>query len=255
MQPPVVLTAVDAGVGTLTLNRPDAMNAITIELAVALEHGLTSLAEQADVIVVRGAGGNFCVGGDFHALQELRAEGPVAMAELFESFGRATAVIAQLGVPVVAAVEGFAMAGGFELMQASDLVIVADEAKIADNHSNFAMIPGGGGSQRLPRLVGRQRALSHILTGDRLRGPDAVAWGLAYKSVPVAELDAEVARVAAQLAGKDRLALARIKRLVDDGLRGSLDAGLALEREAVVAHIAGETGATGISSFTSNKGT
>lgn len=253
---PVVLTAVDGGVGTLTLNRPDAMNAITIELANALEQGLVELAgrDNVNVIVVRGAGGNFCVGGDFKALQELRAQGPGAMAELFECFGRATAVIATLMVPVIAAVEGFAMAGGFELMQACDIVIVADEAKIADNHSNFGMVPGGGGSQRLPRLVGRQRALTHILTGDRLRGPDAVAWGLAYRSVPAADLETAVAEVTTRLAAKDPRALAGIKHLVHEGLKGSLDDGLALERRAVVTHIAGEAGGAGIASFTSSRG-
>lgn len=254
MDSPTVIRSVDGAVGTLTLNRPDAMNAITVELALELEQGLIDLAGQANVIVIRGAGGNFCVGGDFKALQELRAQGPAVMAGLFEAFGRATGIIATLTVPVIAAVEGFAMAGGFELMQASDIVIVADEAKIADNHSNFGMIPGGGGSQRLPRLVGRQRALSHILTGDRLRGPDAVAWGLAYRSVPAAELDAVVADLAAKLAGKHPRALAGIKQLVHEGLKGSLDDGLALERRAVVAHIDGEAGGAGLASFTSSRG-
>lgn len=250
MDAPTVITSVDGGVGTLTLNRPEAMNAITIELATALEAGLRELATDADVIVIRGAGGNFCVGGDFVELQALRAEGPEAMAELFAAFGRATATIAELPVPVISAVEGFAMAGGFELMQASDIVLIADEAKVADNHANHAMIPGGGGSQRLPRLVGRQRALSHILNGDRLRGPDCVAWGLAYRSVPATALRALVAEVAGNLASKDRTALARIKQLVDDGLRGSLADGLALERDRVVAHIAGEAGGAGIDAFT-----
>jgi enoyl-CoA hydratase/carnithine racemase len=255
MESPTVLTTIADGVGTLTLNRPDAMNAITVALATELEQGLRELAHQADVIIVRGAGGNFCVGGDFHELERLRAQGTDVMAQLFESFGRATALIATLPVPVIAAVEGYAMAGGFELMQASDIVVVADEAKIADNHSNFGQIPGGGGSQRLPRLVGRQRALAHILTGDRLRGADAVAWGLAYRSVPAADLDAEVARLAGQLAGKSRVALAAGKQLVYDGLAGTLEDGLERERAAVVAHIDGEAGGAGIASFTSSKGT
>ncbi len=250
-----ILTSLGDGVGTLTLNRPEAMNAITVDLARSLEQALSELAGRARVIVIRGAGGNFCVGGDFHDLQRLRAEGPAAMAELFAAFGRATALIPTLPVPVVAAVEGCAMAGGFELMQASDIVIVADEAKIADNHSNFGMIPGGGGSQRLPRLVGRQRALAHILTGDRLRGPDAVAWGLAYRSVPASDLDAEVGRLTARLAAKSPEALARSKQLVHEGLAGPLADGLQREREAVVDHIASAAGAAGIDAFTTSKET
>ena len=81
------------------------------------------------------------------------------------------------------------MAGGFELMQAADIVIVSDDAKIADNHINFGMIPGGGSTQRLPRLVGRQLALGLLLSGDRLSGLDAVRLGLAYRSFAPQDFD------------------------------------------------------------------
>src|SRR5207245_10930949 len=142
-----VLTTVDGPVGWLTLNRPEAMNAVTVELARELEAGLRRLAGEAAVIVIRGAGGNFSAGGDVAEVDRLRGEGPAALAELFEAFGRALATIAEIDVPVVAAVEGYAMAGGFEL-QACDIVIVADDAVIADTHLKFGQIPGGGGSQR-----------------------------------------------------------------------------------------------------------
>jgi enoyl-CoA hydratase len=155
---------------------------------------------------------------------------------------------------VVAAVEGYAMAGGFELMQAGDIVIVRDDAKIADNHSNFGQVPGGGGSQRLPRLVGRQRALAHILTGGRLSGTEAVAWGLAYRSVPAERFDAAVDELAERLAGKSRAALARTKRLVYEGLRRPLAEGLALERQAVLDHLAGDAAGAGIEAFTTRGG-
>jgi enoyl-CoA hydratase len=231
------------------------MNAITIALGRALERALGDAAEDADVIVLRGAGGNFSVGGDFKELERLRAEGPEAMAELFDAFGRACARIAELPVPVVAAVEGYAMAGGFELMQASDIVIVRDDATIADNHANFGQVPGGGSSQRLPRLVGRQRALAHILTGDRLSGAEAAAWGLAYRSVPAERFDATVDELAERLAGKSRAALARTKRLVHEGLQRPLAEGLALERQAVLEHLAGDPAAgAGIEAFTTRGG-
>ena len=249
-----VLTATEGRIGWITLNRPEAMNAVTIELALALEAALARLAEEADVIVIRGAGGNFSVGGDFEELERLRAKGETAMAELFDSFGRALALIAELPVPVVAAVEGYAMAGGFELMQAADIAIVADSARIADNHTNFGQVPGGGSSQRLPRLVGRQRALAHILTGDRLSGTEAAAWGLAYRAVPAAELDAAVCHLAERLAGKEREALARAKRLVYRGLELPLAEGLALERAEVLAHLAGDAAAEGIAAFTERRG-
>lgn len=249
--PPPVLAARDGRVGWLTLNRPEALNAITVALASALERGLRDLSGDVDVIVVRGAGGNFCVGGDFKELERLRAAGPDAMAPLFETFGRALALIAELPVPVIASVSGHALAGGFELMQAADIAIVATDARIADHHANFGQVPGGGGSQRLPRLVGRQRALAHILTGDSLSGAEALAWGLAYRAVPAAELDAATRDLAGRLAGKSREATARTKRLVRAGLELPLAEGLAWERAEVLAHLSGASAGDGIAAFTS----
>jgi enoyl-CoA hydratase/carnithine racemase len=250
---PTVLTALEGPVGWLTLNRPDAMNAVTVELAGALEDGLRRLATEAAVIVIRGAGGNFSAGGDVEEVARLRAAGPAALAELFECFGRALATIAELDVPVVAAVEGYAMAGGFELAQACDVVIVAEDAVLADTHLKFGQIPGGGGSQRLPRLVGRQRAAAHILTGDRLSGAEALAWGLAYQAVPAAELEAAARALAGRLATRSPHALARAKRLVVAGLELPLADGLARERAEVVDHIMSEAGAAAIAAFSGRK--
>lgn len=240
MTAPVVTTEVRDRIAYVTLDRPEAMNAITVALASELETALRAAPDRADVVVVRGAGDHFCVGGDFKELTRLQAEGPEAMRELFESFGRATAAIATLPVPVIGAARGNAMAGGFELLQACDLVLVADDVKLADNHSNFAMVPGGGGSQRLPRLIGRQRALAHILTGARIRAQEAVALGLALRAVPAAELDAAATELATTLAAKDRTALARTKALVHEGLELPLAEGLALERRRVVEHLTSE---------------
>jgi enoyl-CoA hydratase len=245
-----VLTEVQVGVGWITLNRPEAMNAITVELAQELEAALLELGGECNVIVIRGAGGNFCVGGDFKALQALQAQGTEAVRELFVGFHRACAVIAELPVPVISAVEGYAMAGGFELMQASDFCLVHEDAKIADNHSNHAMVPGGGSSQRLPRLVGRQRALALILTGERLSGRDAVDWGLAYRAYAAEEFESSVRELALELAGKSPEALARSKRLVYEGLQRPLADGIELETETVLEHLSGSVATAGIEGFT-----
>jgi enoyl-CoA hydratase/carnithine racemase len=253
MAPAPVTRVLDGPVGRITLNRPDALNAITMELAEDLRGAVERLGHEADVVVIRGAGGNFCVGGDFHELERLREQGPDAMARLFAAFGRACDAIGDVPATIVCAVEGYAMAGGFELMQAADIAVVTDEARIADNHSNYGQVPGGGGSQRLARLVGRQRAMAHILTGDRLSGADAAAWGLAYRSVPAAEFDSALAQLVERLAGKGREAQRTIKRLVRDGLELPLHEALELERQAVVTHLTGESAAVGIASFT-NRG-
>lgn len=252
--PPVVLAERDGAIGRITLNRPEARNAITTEVGQELERALRELGgdETIAVIVIRGADGCFSVGGDFHHLEALRTadDAREALRGLFVAFRRACDLIAELPVPVVAAVEGYAMAGGFELIQSSDIAIVREDAKLADNHSNFGQVPGGGSSQRLARLVGRPRALGHILTGDRLSGKQAAEWGLVYRAVPAEEFDAAVEALLEQLAGKDRAAIARTKGLVRGGLDGTLADGLDRELETVLDHLSGEEAAAGIGRFT-----
>ncbi|MDQ4112391.1 MAG: enoyl-CoA hydratase/isomerase family protein [Actinomycetota bacterium] len=244
------------GVATVTLDRAKAMNAVTTASAAALRQAVqvASGAENVRVIVLRGAGGNFCAGGDFAEVQRLRDEGRRALRGLFEAFRGACAAIATAPQPVVAVVEGVAMAGGFELLQVCDVVLVRDDARISDNHANFGMVPGGGGSQRLARLVGRQRALGLLLSGDRLTGAEAVEWGLAYRSYDSDSFEAEVADFVARLAGRRSDALRCIKRLVRDGLAVDLERGLDLELDAVVDHIAGNAGDTSASAFAGRKG-
>jgi enoyl-CoA hydratase/carnithine racemase len=234
----VVQHAIAAGAGQITLNRPERMNAVTTELAGQLELALSELSADptVKVIVIRGAGKNFCAGGDIGEVERLRSAGPEALCTLFDAFRRACDVIGSVDVPVVAAVEGVAMAGGFELMQAADIVIVSEDAKIADSHINFGMIPGGGSTQRLPRLVGRQIALGLLLSGDCVSGLDAVRLGLAYRSFAPDEFDAGLRDFVTRLAGRDRAAVTTIKKLVG-GAQQLLAQGLDDEIAAVVEHI------------------
>ncbi len=235
----VVQYAIADGIGRITLNRPEHMNAVTTELARQLEDALRQLSGDpaVNVIVIRGAGKNFCAGGDVAEVERLRSAGPESLRTLFDAVRRACDLIASIDVPVIAAVEGLAMAGGFELMQAADIVIVSDDAKIADNHINFGMIPGGGSTQRLPRLVGYQLALGLLLTGDRLSGLDSVRLGLAYRSFAAQDFEEGVNHTLAQLASRNRAAVTTIKKLVGGAGQQSLSQGLDDEIDAVVAHI------------------
>jgi enoyl-CoA hydratase/carnithine racemase len=237
MPDPLILTRVDGPVAEVRLNRPGALNAVTVALAGAFVDAIEEVARRARVVVVRGAGGTFCAGGDARELLALSDEGPAGVRRLLEGFAAMCRAVEVAPVPVIAAVDGHAAAGGFELAQSCDLVVVSTTARLADNHLNFGMLPGGGGSQRLPRLVGRQRALAHILTGDSLTGEEAAAWGLAYRAVAPEDLDATVASLARRLAAKDPVALAGAKALVREGLALPLADGLARERDAAVAHI------------------
>lgn len=245
----------DAGIGWITLDRPRAMNAVTVALAVDLHSAITELAADpaVNVIVVRGAGGNFCAGGDFTEVEHLRAEGQPALTELFAEFRRACDAIGRIDVPLVAAVEGVAAAGGFELMQAADIVLVSEDARIADSHVKFGMIPGGGSTIRLPRVVGRQRALGLLLSGDAISGSDAVRLGLAHRSFPHSEFATGVEQFALTLAGRSAEAVSAIKRLVYFGLDHTLAAGLDAEMAAVVRHIAGRAGRDGVEKLNTNR--
>jgi enoyl-CoA hydratase/carnithine racemase len=242
---------VDGGVGWITLNRPDRMNAVNVDLATALGAAIGGLGDRPDVnvIVIRGAGGNFCAGGDFDEVQRLRAEGAPALRGLFTAFKAACEQIATVAIPVIAAVEGVAMAGGFELMQAADIVLVTHEARIADNHINFGMVPGGGSTARLPRILGRQRALALLLSGDKIGGEQAVQLGLAYRAYPAATFDESVHTFATRLAGRERAAVTAIKALVNHGLDNDFHTADSNETDAVVAHIAGRAGRSGVSAF------
>jgi enoyl-CoA hydratase/carnithine racemase len=248
----VLLTEVRDQVGRITLNRPEQMNALTVELGGALHRAIEDMGSRDDVAVVliRGAGGNFSAGGDFHEIERLRTGGPDALLPLFTHFAAACKAAGRIPQPVVAAVEGVAVAGGFELMQAVDIVLVHEKARLRDTHIVFGQVPGGGGSQRLPRLVGRQRAMGHLLGGEYLTPAEAVEWGLAHRVLPEAGFDEALEGFVQKLAGRRRSALTGIKRLVREGMSGSLQEGLALEMSAVVSHISGDAGDAGVSAFT-----
>ena len=247
----LVLRDVADGIAWITLNRPERMNAINVALSGELEKAIVELGNDPNVtvVVIRGAEGNFCAGGDFDEVELLRGKGSDALRQLFAAFRSACEAIARVEVPVVTAVEGVATAGGFELMQASDIALVSEDAKIADNHIRFGMIPGGGGTQRLARLVGRQQALGLLLSGDRISGADAVRLGLAYRSFPQPEFDDGVRRFAADLAGRRRDAVTSVKRLVYEGLEVALSTGLEDEIDSVVDHICGHAGQNGVTAF------
>lgn len=224
----------DGRARTITFGRPQVLNAMTRELSRALVAAVRAAAGEASVVVLRGAESNFSVGGDIAEVQQLRAEGPDALATMFDAFTELLRAVCEVDVPVVAAVEGYALAGGFELLQVCDVVLLSETAVLGDYHIRAGQVPAGGGSQRLPRLVGRQRALGHLLTGERLDAATAMAWGLAYRVAPAEEFDDMVSGVVEQIAAQDPTALRTMKSLVVRGLDLPLDDGLRLERAAAL---------------------
>ncbi|HUR73508.1 MAG TPA: enoyl-CoA hydratase-related protein [Sporichthya sp.] len=248
-----VLAEVDGRVGRITLNRPEAKNAITVELSHGLAAAVRELEPEVDVLVIRGAGGTFCAGGDVPQLEALRAKGRDDLATMFHAFRDARAAIAQAEVPVVAVVEGHAVAGGFELLQSCDIVLAAESAVFSDIHARFGQIPGGGGTQLLPRLVGLGRASGLVLTGDQLTARQAQEWGLVYTVAPDASLEAELDSLISRLTRGSRAARTQSKRLMRAGLEMPLDEGLDLEAEAVIDHILGDAGQAATDAFAHRK--
>lgn len=239
---------VEGPVGRIVLNRPEVLNALDHDTVVELEEAVRGLARETRVIVLQGAGPHFCAGADLKYVAAYRTD-PVAMRRFIEQINRAAFAIEEAEVPVVAAVQGYALAGGFELMQACDIVLVAEDALVGDQHANYGLLPGAGGSQRLPRLVGRQRALALLLTGEWLSGREAAAWGLAYRAVPADRLEAEALALARRLASRSRCGLALMKRLVRHGAAMGVADAIRLEVETFLRYIAEEDPAEGLRAF------
>ncbi|MCH7713060.1 MAG: enoyl-CoA hydratase/isomerase family protein [Chloroflexi bacterium] len=227
------------GVAVIRLNRPDAMNALNPELISELSDALTVVGQDQGIkaLVIRGEGRAFCAGVDLLYFETVFAQ-PVLIPPFLQKMNDCLMQIESLPVPVIAVVHGFALAGGLELMMACDMALVADDARIGDQHVNFGLIPGGGSTQRLPRRVGMQRAMELLTTGRWLSGSEAVEWGLALRAVPVEDLDRELETLLGPLRIKSRPGLGWIKSVALRGRDLSLRDGIALETMAFAQYVA-----------------
>lgn len=219
-------------IGYLTLNRPDALNAIDETVLESFPKVLeTAVSDQSiKALVITGAADVFCVGLDINLLTRA-FEDLKYFRNVLEEFKNLLLQIEAAPLPVIAAVNGLARAGGFELILACDLVIAADEARIGDTHLAFGIVPGGGATQRAPRKLGHQLARELIFTGRWMKGTEAAEAGLALESVPRAGLDAAVDRLAEMLRPLSRPCLAQTKAAIKAGEDLPLEEGLDLELE------------------------
>jgi enoyl-CoA hydratase/carnithine racemase len=217
-------------VGRITFDHPKALNSIDEDVLASLTALLPRVAEDPEVkaLVFAGVGEVFSVGLDLGLLKRAFADTRY-FADVLHRFKRILSGIEALPVPAIAAVNGLARAGGFELMLACDMVLIADEARVGDTHLAYGIMPGGGASQRLPRAIGRQRARELVLTGRWMTGSEAAAIGLALRSVPRAELPAAVEELVARFRGLSRACLGATKAVMHDGASLPLDEALDLE--------------------------
>jgi enoyl-CoA hydratase len=240
------VTVEDAGggVAVIRLDRPK-MNALSQELLAQLRATIDGLAaDLPGAVVVWGGERIFAAGADIAEFG-----GPDEAAVIAEAFHGTLDALAALPRATVAAVAGYALGGGCELALACDLRVAADTAKFGQPEILLGIIPGGGGTQRLARLVGPARAKDLIFTGRQVAADEALRIGLADRVVPAAQLFEAAMELAGTLAAGAVAAQALAKRAVDGGLDGTLAEGLAAEREAFVEVFRTEDAATGVRSF------
>jgi enoyl-CoA hydratase len=215
-------------IATITVNRPDKLNAINDATMAALGHAIDQVRSREDVggAIITGAGRAFVAGAD---IAELQLKNPVEVYQLSRRGQALFRHIETLGKPVIAAVNGFALGGGCELAMACTMRIASEQAKFGQPEVKLGLIPGYGGTQRLPRLVGTGRALQLLLTGESIDAAEALRIGLVNAVVPAGELLAAARRVLSQMLGNGPLALAQAIDAVHRGADMPLDEALALE--------------------------
>jgi len=240
----------EAAVGTIRLDRPP-MNALSTQVVNELAAAAAQVSADDDIraVVIYGGARVFAAGAD---IREMAEAGYAQIAAYSGRLQASLTAVAKIPKPVVAAITGYALGGGLELALCADFRVVGEGAKVGQPEIHLGVIPGAGGTQRLPRLVGPARAKDIVYTGRFVAAQEALSIGLADRVVP----DADVYQAACELAGQftsgPALALRAAKQAIDDGLEVSLEAGLEIERLHFAGLFATEDQRTGMRSFSEN---
>ena len=231
------------GWGCLTINRPPALNALNTAVLGDLAARLGELAVRKDIraVIITGAEGNFAAGAD---IGEIEGKGSAEGAA--DPRKGHWAAIRAFPKPLIAAIDGFALGGGFELALMADLIVLGDSARVGLPETNLGIIPGAGGCQRLMALVGRARAARMVLTGEIIDADQATEWGIASFRAPGSALPSAEA-IAATIAARAPLALIAAKSVLIEGSEGAL--ALSAERSAFEALLDTADKAEGIRAF------
>lgn len=237
------------GVARITLNRADVLNALDAktleELGAAAEDINNDISVR--VVVITATGRAFCTGADLAGVASVPEGKP--RDYFLRLWNKTFTAIENISVPTIAAIQGMAYAGGMELVMVCDLAIAAEDAKLSDQHANRGLVPAGGATQRLPRLIGIRKAKELLFTGDRISPGEAERLGLVNKVVPAEKLEEATNELVANLLSKSPMAAKAVKRLVNEGMQGSLGAGLEMEMQAMTAHGTTEDFQEGIAAF------
>jgi enoyl-CoA hydratase len=216
-------------IGIVTLNRPKSLNAISDELLLELDHALDEIEEDegVGVVIITGQEKVFGAGADITEIANLRS--PVDANRFTKKVRKVFDKLATLRQPTIAAVSGLALGGGFEIALACDIRVAAENARFGLPEIKLGVLPGGGGTQRLPRLVGAGRAKEMLFSGDPVDAQEAYRIGIVNRIVPVGSLMEEAKKLAGIYLERPGYAIMTIKRLVNEGLDMDLNSGLAHE--------------------------
>ena len=232
MEENILLKEEKDGVILLTLNRPGVMNSLSFDLLRALQQEVEAIRFMTEVrvVIITGAGDKaFCSGAD---LKERAGMNPAQVKEYILTIRNLFTAIEYLNKPVIAAVNGIALGGGTELALASDIRIVSKTALMGLTETRLAIIPGAGGTQRLPRLVGKGKAKELIFTGKRVGADEALTIGLANQICEPDQLLTEAFKMAAMICETGPIAIEQAKYAINYGLETDLSTGLAIESNA-----------------------
>ncbi len=236
----------------ITLARPDKLNVFDPQMIDEVDRtlGLIEADPELVSVVITGAGRAFCVGGDLSFVDRAMGKGARDPRTVF--LERLSAVLSRLETfpkPVIAAVNGMALAGGLEIVACADIVIACEKARLGDVHANYGLLPGGGNSQRLPRKLGLNLAKYLLFTGEMLAPERFVACGFVHEVVAPEQLIPRVEALVEGLARKSPLMLARTKQVVHDGYEQPLASALRLELAVGEAHAHSADMREGVSAF------
>ncbi len=240
------------GIASITVNRPP-LNVLNQQAMDELEEALISARDNAEVrvVILTGSGEKaFMAGADISEIKAIVSKGPLHARESFARRGqRLVTTVERLGKPVIAAVNGFALGGGCEIVEAAHLAIASEHARFGQPEITLGFNPCWGGTQRLPQLVGRKRALLMQLTGQMIDAQEAFRIGLVNQVVPLAELLPEAERLARSIVEKSQVGARLILEAVTHGLDMALDDGLRLEADLFGLACSTEEIKEGISAF------
>jgi enoyl-CoA hydratase/carnithine racemase len=249
MSEPLVIVQNNLGIYTVTINRPDSMNSLSFPALIELSDATKIIAADADArcVVITGAGDKaFSSGAD---LKERAGMNDEQVREYIRTIRETFTLIENLPIPAIAAVNGIALGGGTELALSCDIRLISDRASMGLTETSLAIIPGAGGTQRLPRLIGKARAKELIFMAKRVNAAEALAIGLANQVVPHEHLLEEALSMAKAIAGNGPVAVRAAKKAINTGCEMPLDGALKFESECYWAVIPTEDRQEALAAF------